>query len=247
MTLRLKSSDLAAREIPNSRRWRKFVLCYCSAAILLFLAIESSKHSVADVYSALAQAHLEYWRSHNEQEPSRREIAQLQRMLQQAIILDVENPEHHDRLSQLFLWKMIIGRHSPKQSLRIVDAGLNEARFAVAKRPGWPLSWARLLVWKANFDSLDTEFQIALERVTHLGPWEIGLHNLILKSTLPVWNKLQPENRKQVLQTAVRGLMQTPDQTISILRLFGKLPEVCKLIKPEGSLFNVYCQNLPIN
>jgi hypothetical protein len=123
--------------------------------------------------------------------------------------------------------------------------GLEAARRGVALRPGWALAWARLLVWKSEFNELDLEFHSALERATTLGQWQRNIHPTVLQAVLPVWDSLDDKARRITMQTGRRGLIQDPEATLELLKEYDRLADVCALIPGEDPLNATYCAKPP--
>ena len=138
-------------------------------------------------------------------------------------------------LAQLYLWDLATHPEDEARRRLLHDEGLAAARFSVAHWPGWALSWARLLVYKAEFNELDNEYRVALERATFLGKWQPNIHIAVLRSTLPVWESLSAVQREIALETGVRGLKQARPGTVAVLREYGRLEDVCRLLSREDA------------
>lgn len=222
----------------------RLIVCYLGAAGLLILAGLMVAWAFASRYAALANYELIGWAGHPAVPPDPPSRARIEKLLRRALALDPSNPEYHDRLSQFYLLQAIAQGGTGADQAESIDAGMKEARRAIAGRPGYPLAWARLLVWKAGTGALDQEFRLALERTTTLGRWHFAIHAVVLNATLPVWSSLTPADRDIVLDTGVRGLQQSPDATLPILQRFDRLKAVCQRIGPNAALQQQYCQSL---
>jgi hypothetical protein len=218
------------------------LVSYALAAVLLWAAVFMVKVALASRYSNLAEGDMLDWASGGgENLPSADDIASVKKRLHRSVSLDPESPTHHDRLSQLYLWARASPNGDPDPQRRIHDEGMAEVRRGIALCPGWALSWARLLVWKAEYNERDEEFRTALERVTTLGQWQFTVHPIILRATLPLWDALTSEDRDRVMQAAVRGLRQIPAETLPILMEFEKLADICRIITDDEPLHTRYC------
>lgn len=223
--------------------WR--VICYGLAMLLLLAAIDRIKYSLASRYSDRTEAAMLYWAINaNTARPGSADLAYLRKLLERSLSLDPDNPTHLDRLSQLDLWELATRRVDETRRQQLHAEGLAAARRGVALRPGWALAWARLLVWKSEFDELDREFYSALERATTLGQWQRNIHPAVLQAALPVWDSLDDKARQITLQTGRRGLSQEPEATLYLLKEYGRLADVCALMPVEDPLHATHCAKL---
>lgn len=215
------------------------------AVMLLIIAIGMAKSAVAIRYSEKADAIMLGWSQQDRSaRPANHEIEYVRKLLNRSIRLDSSNTTHYERLTQFHLWELTVAADGEDEGKRrrIQTQGLLAARESVNRRPAWPMAWLRLLVWKAEFNEVDAEFHQALKRCTTVGQWQYNLHSLILRTTLPLWDKLGPEDREILLQTGLRGLRQSPDSVKTILERFGRLSDVCRSAQSAGLSLQPYCQ-----
>jgi|GEM_PF-1099621 len=228
--------------LPNIWRW---VICYGLATLLVLAAIDRIKYSLASRYSDRAEAAMLYWAINaNTARPGSADLGYLRKLLERSLSLDPDNPTHLDRLSQLDLWELATQTVDETRRQQLHAEGLAAARRGVALRPGWALAWARLLVWKSEFDELDREFYSALERATTLGQWQRNIHPAVLQAVLPVWDSLDDKARRITLQTGRRGLSQEPEATLYLLKEYGRLADVCALMAGDDPLHATHCAKL---
>ncbi|MFM2007639.1 MAG: hypothetical protein RLZZ09_3294 [Pseudomonadota bacterium] len=213
-----------------------------AAGLLLFTSI-MVKWTLAARYSELANDWMVAWALDGKRNPTYPQIIEVEQLLRRAITLDPNNPEHHDRLSQLHLWSMATSAGKGEAAIDdIVAKGISEARLSIAGQPGNPIAWARLLVWKAGADQLDREFETALERTTTLGRWHVAIHGTVLNALLPRWARLSAHDRDILLNTGVRGLRQAPSRALKLLQRYGRLEEVCLRLVNEPRQWEKYCR-----
>ena len=178
-----------------------------------------------------------YWASPQYRRiPHSTQISYLKKLLDRAIELAPDNPTHRDRLAQLYLWELATQKVDESRRRVLHDEGLAAARFSVAHLPGWALSWVRLLVFKSEFNELDNEFRVALERATTLGKWQANIHTAVLRATLPVWDGLNDTQRELALDAGVRGLRQGRSSTVAVLKEYDRLTDVCQRLPPGDPL-----------
>lgn len=222
------------------------ILAAAGSILMCLMAAVMIQWGIASRYSDLAHDRMVTWAKRVKSPPTKKELAKTEALLGRAVALDPENPEHHDRLSQLYLWK--IPQLSSQEALSShpdFKRGVEEARKSISGQPGYPIAWTRLLIWKAGAGQLDHEFQVALERSTTLGRWHYAIHPTVLNALFPVWPSLTEQDKSIVIDTAMRGLRQTPAPTLRILKRFGHLDEVCLKLKAEAELWTKYCHPRP--
>lgn len=209
-------------------------MAYVLALGLAVLASQSFQRSVADLYLKKIER--------LSGKASEKIIARVERALTHAVELDPGNPARHDILAQWYLVKLLDTETDTPEQGNVIERGIQEARLAIAHRPAWPMAWARLLIWKAAANKADAELELALERVTTLGPWELYLHFTVVESALPFWNDLPPGGRQRVLEAAVHGLRSRPESMLTLVRSFGRMADLCASIPPANELFAQYCR-----
>lgn len=218
--------------------------CYGLSLLLLWTAVCQFRASLASRYSDRADAAMTFWTtSEMQRDPTQSEINYLEKLLSRSRSLSPGNPTDHERLSQLYLWELLTQSPDELRRRSLHDLGLTEARRFVADEPGWALAWAELLVWKAEFEEIDQEFRVALERATTLGEWHKKIHPAVLQATLPVFNQLSTEDRERVLVTGGRGLRQNPGLTLPILKDFERLSDVCRRLSQDNLQLEKYCES----
>lgn len=222
-------------------RWLRRAGLYLAAAALLLSAFQLGQVALASRYSDQAEAILLHFAALAKRSPTPAELAYLRRLLQRALALDPANPAHHDRLGQLDLWELATQAVTPDRRQALHEEGLAQARLSLALQPGWALSWARLLVWKSEFEELDGEFRMALARATTLGQWQIKIHSAVLRATLPVRERLDPQDLELALATGVRGLRQDPVTIRALLAEYGELGSVCQRLPPDDPVRTRHC------
>ena len=219
------------------------LLGFALAVLLLWAGVIQIRAALAIRYSDRADAAMIYWSSPAmKRNPHPGEILHVWNLLARARALAPDDPTHHERLAQLYLWELATQSPTTKRRRTLHPLGLAEVRRVVAARPGWALAWAALLVWKAEFEELDEEFRIALERATTLGQWHFAVHGSVLQAAFPLWDQLSPADRDRVLDTGVRGLRQYPKLALPILKSFDRLADVCRRVDPSDPLFETSCK-----
>lgn len=234
-----------AQPVENPRRgpWG-WLLCYGLAALLVWAGVGQLRAALASRYSDRADAAMIYWSTPAmKRKPNHGEILHVWNLLARARALAPDDPTVRERLGQLYLWELATQSPTPKRRQALHDLGLAQVRRVVAEEPGWALAWAKLLVWKAEFEEVDQEFRIALERATTLGQWHFAIHGAVLQAAFPIWEQLNADDRERVLDTGVRGLRQYPKLVLPILRNFERLTDVCRRVGQGDPLLENSCKS----
>jgi hypothetical protein len=75
---------------------------------------------------------------------------------------------------------------------------------------------------------IDTKLQHALANAALLGPWEPEVQFIVADIGFALWDELPDAQRKEVLETAVRGMKRNPDNVLRIAAKRARLELVCQ-------------------
>lgn len=79
-------------------------------------------------------------------------------------------------------------------------------KAALARRPTWFEPWISLAVVKYQSGKVDHELSVALEKAMETGPYETTVLHGVAFVGLRVWDRLEPELRRQIAETIRIGL-----------------------------------------
>lgn len=178
----------------------------------LTLAVLGGRMAMAGIASYQAQAFLDSWVTPAE-EPSSRAWAVAHEAAQRAVALyPVENGEYLDRLGLVHTWQQFRQPYGLASAQASRSAALDAYRAAVAARPTWPDSWARLAYAKLYLLQFDREFDQALYRAAQLGPWRVGINRELAEIGLTAWPQLDAAQQAAIIESARRAVAYGPTE-----------------------------------
>ena len=211
-----------------------------TAAIILLLAglsLVALRWGVADVYGFLARSELESW-----QQPASEQ--QWQDALGnglKALEFEPGNPDHLDTVGRIYLYR---ARSPAIDEVRRGVARINAAAYirrALRQRPGWPYSWANLVLAKLQLKQIDAEFSHAIERAVTLGPWEPWVQLVIVEAGLSSWEQLDTHTRALIVEEIDRALKTQLQAMMAKAKRYGMLDVVCARIPSSESRKPQFC------
>ena len=108
------------------------------------------------------------------------------------------------------------------------EQALEYFQRAAVQRPTSPYTWASIALTRYRLGLIDAELQRALANATLLGPWEPEVQFIVADIGFALWDELPDAQRKEVLETAVRGMKRYADNVVSIAGKRGRLELVCQ-------------------
>ena len=189
---------------PASRQQRVLLgTCLLLAALLLVVA---AKMLVAGLSSYRVELALQRW-GNNAEPPASSHWQSVLRSAQQANdSYPVARGTYLDQLGLVHAWR--------DQALPAADLAarasrleaLNALRLAVAARPTWPDTWARLAYSKYTLGEFDNEFAHALEQANHWGPHRPAVQYELASIALRTWPNLTPAQRLTAFRSFRRAM-----------------------------------------
>ncbi len=108
------------------------------------------------------------------------------------------------------------------------EQALEYFQRAAVRRPTSPYTWASIALTRYRLGLTDAQLQRALANATLLGPWEPEVQLIVADIGLALWDELPDAQRKEVLETAVRGMKRDPDNMLRIAAKRARLDLVCQ-------------------
>lgn len=174
-------------------------------ALLLFVLFSALRMGTATLLDGHARSELDAW-IRNGELPDASRVSNISSALAWAQRFAPDNPEPLMEQARLSLLRASTPGLVESVRMDILSAGLDPLRRALALRPASPYSWALLLQLKQGLGQYDAEFRRAMERTVTLGPWETGLHPIVLDAGLRAWSSLPEAEREMVKGNYRRGL-----------------------------------------
>jgi hypothetical protein len=201
-------------------------------AVSLLIAWLALRMLLAGWFSQQAQEFLEDWAA-LDAEPSAVAFAVAEQAALKAVSLyPVPSGAYLDRLGRVYQW-----RHH-RQPATSTDpevvasrrAAIHAYEAAIAARPLWPYTWARVALAKLSLAETDASFAEALRRAHELGPWRAGINQRVSQMGLQTWRALDADTRRLVLESATRRAASSAANAREVLRLaesVGQKGAVC--------------------
>jgi hypothetical protein len=108
------------------------------------------------------------------------------------------------------------------------EQALEYFQRAAVQRPTSPYTWASIALTRYRLGLTDAELQRALTNAARLGPWEPEVQFIVADIGFALWDELPDAQRKEVLETAFRGMKHYSDTMVRIAEKRGRLALVCQ-------------------
>ena len=211
---------------PAYARW----LCVAVAtAVLAWGAGESWQAARAHRSVEVATSALQAWR---EQPPRGVDWSSLWRQLQQAEVLEPDNPA-----TQELLGLLAVRRH---EDFAMLEQAIKRFERSLAARPISPNTWANLAAARYQIGDTGPAFQAALRNAARLGPSHPNSQRLVAFHGLAVLDELDAATRRAVETMVAAGMRRSPAEFLAIAERRGRadvacryLPEVRRKIDPR--------------
>lgn len=111
------------------------------------------------------------------------------------------NADYRFMLASLHAWREKGLRLWPDQAEAETQKVSENIKAALARRPTWFEPWISLALVKYQSGKVDQELKVALEKAMETGQYETTVHHGVAFVGLRVWDHLEPELRRQVVET----------------------------------------------
>jgi hypothetical protein len=183
------------------------------------LLVVGARFFLAGLGSFQAQAFISAW-SKTSEEPHPRAWQIAHDAAQRAVKLSpVANGSYQDTLGQIYSWQHFRQPYGAKSAQASRRNALKAYRAAVAARPTWPDTWARLAHTKLYLQEFDEEFSHALANAFTLGPWRIQINRELAEIGFNAWPNLTATQRLATLESARRSVKDGPKEANNIRRI----------------------------
>lgn len=204
--------------------------------LALLLAWGGARAGLSGIASFQAEAFLADWES-KRVEPDARAWQVAHAAAQRSIALyPVADGERLDRLGRIYSWQQFRQPYAVAEAAESRQAALDAYRAAVAVRPTWPYSWARLAHTKLYQQDFDGEFADALNQAFQRGPWRVRVNSELAEIGFGAWGQLSQAQRQATLESARRSVaygMNEARYQLEVAQHSGRLRELCSGLSPE--------------
>lgn len=230
--------------LPMPRR----ALLIATFLLALALCAAGAAMVVAGVARFQAEAFLQDWQRKAAEPEGRAWRVAAAAALRAVAWYPVANGDYLDRLGQVQSWRFYQQPHGvaalltslPLTQASAIEASRRQAlaayRAAVAVRPGWPGSWARLAHTQLYLLQFDDEFAAAYAQAAQLGPWRIDVNRELAEMGFHAWPALTERQREIALEHGVRAGESGPSVAQAVQRLAaqaGVLARLCDRAKAQ--------------
>ncbi len=218
-----QSSDRPRRRRSRAHATASVRVQRLPALLLLMLAltmlITGGRMGLAGIARYQAEAFISAWaKAGNEPSPHAWQIAQ--GAAQRAIgFYPVANGDYLDRLGRVHSWQYFRQPYGMPALQASREKALQAYRAAVAARPNWPYTWARLAHSKLYLQQFDAEFNQAFAHAAALGPWRIGVNRELAEIGFHAWPQLADTQREMTLESARRSVAYSWNEAKNMRRL----------------------------
>ncbi|RMD68452.1 MAG: hypothetical protein D6819_09310, partial [Gammaproteobacteria bacterium] len=148
------------------------------ALLLVGCAFWALAWGLADLYALGASRVMEAWHG-KDASPDDQEWALARRGLALAHRLNPLHPGYLDSLGQLWAWKAAMLPLFSQEGKDALHEAMGYYRRAIALRPTWPYTWARLAQAKLNAFEIDGIFCQAVAKASRFGPHEPQVKTMV--------------------------------------------------------------------
>jgi hypothetical protein len=204
--------------------------------LALALLVAGARMVVAGIANYQAEAFLSAWTKAGN-EPQARAWQVAHAAAQRAIDLyPAADGDRFDRLGRIHSWQQFRQPYAAPAASDSRRAALEAYRAAVAARPTWPYSWARLAHSKLYLQEFDSEFAHALSEAFRLGPWRIGVNRELAEIGFSAWPHLNHSQRQATLESARRSVAHSQAEAqhlLAIAQHTNTVQHLCDSLSPE--------------
>ena len=209
------------------------VLAYLAVGLCGVLLYFAGRVFVADVNAFQATAFLQDWTARGEvpSEPAW-EIAAVAAK-RSVEFYPVTAGGYYDKLGRVYEWRHQSAYPGSAEALDSRQRALAAYRQAVAVRPRWPYTWARIAAVKMKLLQFDEEFDTALRKARELGPWRSRVNYVVAEVGITAWRELTPHQR-QLIRQALGNLAATDSRRADTLLAYAERLRIADEVQPQG-------------
>jgi hypothetical protein len=208
------------REPVAPKRW---LLAFGAILALAVLTAMALRWGIADAELSQASREMVRWEADGAL-PDLDSWIEVRSTLLAAQRHETGSPTLHEALARLHAQ-----RHQGNAGTEVFqEQALEYFQRAAVQRPTSPYTWASIALARYRLGLIDTELQRALANATLLGPWEPEVQFIVADIGFALWDELPGAQRKEVLETAVRGMKRDPDNMLRIAAKRARLELVCQ-------------------
>jgi hypothetical protein len=208
------------REPVSLKRW---LLACCAILALAALTVTALRWGMADAELSQASREMARWEADGAL-PDMDSWLEVRSTLLAAQRHETGSPTLEEALARLHAQ-----RYQGNAGAEVFQQqALEDFQRAAVQRPASPYTWASIALARYRLGLTDAPLQRALANATLLGPWEPEVQFIVADIGFALWDELPDAQRKEVLETAVRGMKRNPDNMLRIAAKRARLELVCQ-------------------
>ena len=229
--------------IPASPLQRLMLVAVAAVALaVLALALRMLDAALAENHT---EQYLQHWQRHAREPAPQAWQAAFTAARRAVDSYPVASGRYLDRLGQVQAWRYPQQPVGAAQAAESRRAALDAYRDALAARPTWPNTWARVAHTYYALGETSAAFAQALEQANRLGPYRPAVQGELASVGLRTWPQLSAAQRVTTLESAHRVLDGHTDAARDLLDLaqslglqdvlcHGAPPQAAALCKHRG-------------
>ncbi|MBT8765800.1 hypothetical protein [Metapseudomonas boanensis] len=223
-----------------SSRGERVIMQHVPVLLLVLLSfvlmVMGAYMLLAGIASYQAEAFISSWDKQG-REPSVVAWEIAHNAAQRAIRLyPVADGDRLDRLGRIYSWKQFRQPYAAPAAQHSRRAALETYRAAIAARPSWPYTWARLAHSKLYLQEFDSEFDQAMAQAFRLGPWRIGVNLELAEIGFDAWPQLNEAQRQATRESTRRSAAfgnAEAQHLLEIAQRTGRIRVLCESLSHE--------------
>lgn len=210
------------------------------AVILILLLIPllwlSASRGIAGATGYFLEREMNRWNAPN-QKPDLARWNEAHDLFERAENLTPDDPQLLAQGAELFEWRAWLEQNNPEAGEEYRQRSMSYHRRGLALRPAWPYAWTDFASAKVLSGEFDKEFQGAFQKATELGPWEVGVQQVLTRIGLQNWRKLSQNNKDRLLVIMANAMVVQENPFFALVDRLESLPMVCFLLEENPTAF----------
>ncbi len=232
----------SVREILPSLKLHQ-VLVTGFMVFLLWLIFIAASWGMADLFARQVRYEMGQWQTKSE--PLKVETwKSTQARINWTRVLESANPEFLEDMASAYFFLYSYGTITPAEKVMALRYSLDYYVKAVKQYPSSASTWANIALVKFYLREYDTQFLVALENATSLGPWEPFVQQAVAEVGLAAWFFFPKQGRKKgqsiVLANIERGMQRQAKLMTALIKKYHREKVMC-VYGMQKAVFSVFC------
>ena len=150
-----------------------------------------------------------------------------------ALEWDPENPVYHEQFANLYMVRLPNEPGGHARMRPYFELALRHYYKAAALRPTWPYTHAGIASVKWQLGERDADFRRAIVLASRYGPWEVAVHERLIRLGFGSWDTLGEIEREAIRGNLHRAHQYRPKETGVLLAALGKITPPCAQLRVD--------------